>query len=300
MKFGEIVIAAGITLLVLFVVLYSTKHEEPAVEYSTQYRDLLLMHSAYSVSKGIGAPARFDISVAGGLLPDSSTLSVLVRPVGSTADTTFRKAPMLTVPGEGLVYRRDLVFPGVGKEFEYYFRLEAPKDSTMVDTTLATIPESQGSTPSTLLRVRFEGGISKSLRVGYLILMFAALFLLMLAMVLMLPYPKDPSALTRAIRLTSAALLMLVVGVFVFGTKIESALFGTGWKAFPLGSDLSDTVSLLVVLFLSFIVVSFWKAVLRSDVAASKISPATTRLLFMIAAAAVAAGYLVPHLLIKL
>ncbi len=249
MKFGDIIIAVGITLAVLFVSLSLSRRDLPTKDYHVTYGGLTLTHTAAAVTRGELAPARLEVKVEGGLLPDSSTLFVYLRPADSPADSAFRRAPMLTVPGGGLVYRRDLLSQGTGKKFEYSIRLVAPKDSTMADTVLATIPEENISDPSAVLSVLFAGTPPRKILIARLAVMFAAFLLMLLAMLSSLAHPKDPGAFVRAGRLAFIGLLLLLVGVLLLGTKIGLATNGHAWSGAPLGTNLSDSVSAILMLF---------------------------------------------------
>lgn len=263
MKIGDTIIALGITLAVLFVSLSLSRREIPAVDYSVLYNGLTLTHSAVEATRGELAPARLEVKIDGGLLPDSSTLFVYLRPADSPADTAFRRAPMLTVPGEGLVYRRDLLSQGTGKKFEYFIQLIAPKDSTLADTVLATIPAAHNSDPTRLLSVIFEGTPPRKILIARVIVMFAALFLMLLAMLSALAYPKDDSAFVRAGRLAFVCFLLLVVGVFLLGTKIGLATNGLAWNGLPVGTNLGDTASALLVLFWLVVVMVLRKQIFK-------------------------------------
>lgn len=265
MKFGDIIIAVGITLAVLFASLSLSKRDIPTTEYSTAYDGLTMTHTAAEVTRGELAPARLEVKVEGGLLPDSSTLFVYLHPANSPADTAFRRAPMLTVPGEGLVYRRDLLSQGTGKKFEYYIRLVAPKDTTMADTVLATIPEGNISNPRAVLSVLFEGTPPKKILIARIAVMFAGFLLLVLSMLSSMTYPKDPGAFVRAGRLALVGLLLLLVGVLLLGTKIGLATNGQAWSGVPLGSNLSDSVSAVLILFWLIVVLILRRQIFKGE-----------------------------------
>ena len=265
MKFGDIIIAVGITLAVLFVSLSLSKRDIPTKEYSTAYDGLTMTHTAAEVTRGELAPARLEVKVGGGLLPDSSTLFVYLRPADSPVDTAFRRAPMLTVPGEGLVYRRDLLSQGTGKKFEYYIRLVAPKDTTMADTVLATIPEGNISNHRAVLSVLFEGTPPKKILIARIAVMFAGFLLLVLSMLSSMAYPEDSGAFVRAGRLALVGLLLLLVGVLLLGTKIGLATNGQAWSGAPLGGSLSDSVSAVLVLFWLVVVLVLRRQIFKGE-----------------------------------
>lgn len=294
MKFGDFVIALGITLAVLFIALSLSRSETPSRELTTNYEELTLSHKSFSISRGDSTPARIDVRVEGGLLPDSSTLFLYMRPAKSPEGTNFRRAPMLTVPGEGLIYRRELTFQGIGKEYEYYIRLVAPKDSTRADTVLAAIPAESQFEASTLLTVRFEGEARRSLQIAHITIMFIALLAMMLAVLAALSYPKLATGFSWAARMSLLALSLLIIGVFGLGTKIEKAMYGSSWSGFPVGGNVTDTASALVALYW-LVVVLILRGELFSSEGSGDLLPRRIRMLLIIGAALAVVSYLIPH-----
>jgi len=272
MKIGDIIIALGITLAVLFVSMSLSRQEIDPTDYTASFDGLTLTHSAPEFTKGELAPARLDVKVDGGLLPDSSTIFVYLRPANSLADTAFRRAPMLTVPGEGLVYRRDLLNQGTGKRFEYYIQLVAPKDSTMTDTVLATIPAEHSTNSAKVLSVLFKGTPPRNITIARLAVMFAALLLMLLAFFSSMAYPKDLGAITRAGRLSFIGTLLVLVGVFLLGTKVGLATSGQAWSGLPIGSNLSDTASALLVIFWLAVILILRKQIFKGESAEDLVS----------------------------
>lgn len=272
MKIGDIIIAFGVTLAILFVSISLSRQEFEATDYTASHEGLTLTHSAPEFTKGELAPARLDVKVDGGLLPDSSTLFVYLRPANSPADTAFRRAPMLTVPGEGLVYRRDLLNQGTGKRFEYFIQLIAPKDSTLADTVLATIPSEHSTNSPMVLNVLFKGTPPRNITIARLAVMFTALLLMLLASLSSMAYPKDSGAITRAGRLSFISVLLVLIGVFLLGTKVGLATSGQAWSGFPLGHSLSDTASALLVIYWMTVILILRKQIFKSESAEDLVS----------------------------
>ena len=294
MKIGDFVIALGLTLAVLFIALSLSRREIPSRELTSKFEDLTITHTAFAIARGDSAPARIDVEVDGGLLPDSATLFLYLRPANSPAGTNFKRAPMLTVPGPGLTYRRELTYQGIGKEYEYYIRLVAPKDSTGADTVLAAIPAEDQTEATNLLTVRFEGSAPRGVLIAHIAAMFGALMAMVLAVMAALSYPKLPTGFMWAARMSLFALVLLVIGVVGFGVKIEKAMYGSGWSGFPVGGNITDTASVLVILYWLVVVV-----ILSGELASAETSedllPQRIRMLLIIGAALAAVSYLIPH-----
>ncbi len=294
MKIGDFVIALGITLAVLFVSLSLSRREITAESRSAQYNELTLTHSATPIVRGSGIPARLEVRIAGGLLPDSSSLFVYLRPAHSAADTAFKRAPMLTVPGEGLLYRRDLTNQAAGKEFEYFIQLVAAKDSTLADTILASIPTEQQRNDRAVLSVRFEGSPPKTLLTMHIIFMFMALLLMVMALLSALYFSKVSRSFMWAARLSLAALASLIIGVFFLGTRLETATYGSAWSGFPAGTNLTDTIAVLIVLYWLVIVLVMRRQILTAETA-EELLPRRVQMLIIVGTALAIVAYLIPH-----
>lgn len=294
MKIGDFVISIGITLVVLFISISLSRRKAPAETYTVQCGELTLSHLAPRISLGMDVPARLDVSVAGGLLPDSATLFVYLRPADSPADTVFKRAPMLTVTGEGLTYRRDLRNSGTGKKFEYFIQLVAPKDSTLVDTILAAIPAAHMADPKAVLSVRFEGAAPSRLLYTHVGVMFAAFCLMVLAVLSSLTYPKDSGAITRAARFAAAVVLLLLIGVFGIGTKIELAMYGSSWSGIPVGGNLTDSAAAILFLYWAVVVLILRKQIVNVE-SSEELITQRVQLLLIVGVALAAVAYLIPH-----
>ncbi|MGB5107732.1 MAG: hypothetical protein WBP29_11070 [Candidatus Zixiibacteriota bacterium] len=294
MKIGDIVISLGISLVILFASIALSRRQTPPQTYTTQSGELTLTHTAPQLIVGKDVPARLDVEVTGGLLPDSATLFVYLRPTESAADTAFKRAPMLTIIGEGLIYRRDLTNSGIGKNFEYFIQLIAPSDSTFADTVLATIPAERQTNPKSLLTVRFEGSAPKSLLYSHVALMFAAFCLMILAVLSSMTYPKDPGALTRAGRMSVLVVLLLLIGVFGIGAKIELVMYGSSWSGVPVGGNLTDTASAILLLYWAVVVLILRKQIVSAE-SSEELITQRVQILLIIGAALAAVCYLIPH-----
>ena len=294
LKIGEIVISLGITLAVLFIAISLSRRETAPENYTVPWGELNLTHTAPETVIGRIAPARLEVAVTGGLLPDSASIFVYLRPADSPADTAFKRAPMLTVIGEGLRYRRDLNNAGIGKKFEYFIRLVAPKDSTLADTVLATIPQQRTVDGKSVITVRFEDVRPTKLIYSHVAVMFAAFCLMLLAAFSSLSYPKDPRSITRAARLAVAVVSLLLVGIFGIGTKIELAMYGSSWSGFPSGGNLTDTGAAILLLYWSVVVLILRKQIINVE-SSEELITKRVQLLLIIGTVLAAICYLIPH-----
>ncbi len=294
MRIGEYSIALGATLVVLFLAMFMARRETPPETFAARWENLTLTHENKPVVKGIFAPTALDVRVDGGLLPDSADLELLVRPQNQTG-AEFRAAPMLTVPGEGLLYRRELKNQDIGRGYEYYFRLHAVKDSTGVDTTLAYLPQEHARDSGAVMSVYFVGKPQAGVLVGHIATMFAAFFCGALAMMRTL---DGESVLMR--RRGTAALVVgtaafLLVGVFIFGPRVEMQTYGIPWSGFPNGTNLTSTLSVVVFAVWLILAVGLRGTLLRNDPSQDWIGTKRLRFALMIALVLMVVTYLIPH-----
>lgn len=294
MRIGEIGIALGATLVVLFLAMFMARREAPAAKFEARWENLTLTHENKPLVKGIFAPTALDVRVEGGLLPDSAELNLLVRPQ-KQAGAAFRAAPMLTVPGEGLLYRRELKNQDIGRGYEYYFRLTAPKDSTGADTTLAVLPEGHARDSSAVMSVFFVGKPQSGVLIGHIAMMFAALFCALLATLRAL---DTDSVIVRrrgtAVFVVAAAILLLA-GVFIFGPRVEMQTYGVAWSGFPNGTNLTSSLSLVVFIVWLVFAVSLKGTLLDNDPAKDWIKPQQLRLTLIVGLSLMVISYLIPH-----
>jgi len=298
MRVAEFAMAVGGTLIVLFLALFLSRRDVPVTHYEASWEELTLRHEHRAIVRGGEAPARFDVTVDGGLLPDSSVLAVYLRPyfhgaVGDRAE--YKSVPLLTVAGEGLLYRRELVNQGVGKEFEYYLRLSATLDSITVDSTLATIPSEHRLDPAKTLKVRFEGAPNKALLVAHIVLMYLGLLAAFLAV--FAGYDSRPGAKRqeRIGRFVLLILLLLVIGVFALGTQIERQTYGTWWSGIPVSTNLTDTFSLVLCLYWILAMIGLKGSAWSGESAQDLVNLPTARVIAVVGLILMVIFYLVPH-----
>lgn len=254
LKAAEYIIAAGITLAALFFSLSLTR-QKTATDVTAQWGELSFTHTPQPVAV---TDAHLLVSVEGGLLPDSTILRLRLRSAAwlrSVADVEFRKADLLTVPGEGLNYRRDLSHQGKGKRFEYYFELVDPRDSVLM-----TLPASKDS----LLSIRFEGETSVAVTGGVRILESLALFLAGISLLQVVNPTAGGLDYRRFLLLTSfwagARMLATLLGAMALGSA-----FGTAWRGFPIGVHHPQTIEAVASLVALLTVVAVLSTRKRVD-----------------------------------
>ncbi|MGC8746873.1 MAG: hypothetical protein ACP5SQ_09650, partial [Candidatus Saccharicenans sp.] len=90
--------------------------------------------------------------------------------------------------------------------------------------------------------IRFKGPVSKPVLIGHIIIMFLAMLFSVRAGLQALGQAEDLAPLTR----WTAVLFFL--GGFILGPIIQKMAFGVFWSGFPVGHDLTDTKTLLIMI----------------------------------------------------
>jgi ABC-type dipeptide/oligopeptide/nickel transport system permease component len=90
--------------------------------------------------------------------------------------------------------------------------------------------------------IRFKGHIPASILIVHVIIMFLAMLFAARAGLAALNRQEDPA------RLTQWAAILLFTGAFILGGVVQKMAFGAFWSGFPLGSDLTDTKTLIAML----------------------------------------------------
>ncbi|MGB4704522.1 MAG: hypothetical protein WBI18_05540 [Candidatus Saccharicenans sp.] len=98
--------------------------------------------------------------------------------------------------------------------------------------------------------IRFKGHVPAGLLLAHVIVMFTAMLLAVRAGLAALNRQEDPS------RLTKWTAILFFIGGFILGAIVQKMAFGVLWSGFPLGTDLTDTKTLVAMLA--------WIAALRS------------------------------------
>ncbi len=90
--------------------------------------------------------------------------------------------------------------------------------------------------------IRFKGRVSPAILIAHVIVMFLAMLLAVRSGLAALNKREDPT------RLTKWTAVLFFIGGFILGAVVQKMAFGVFWSGFPLGTDLTDTKTLLAML----------------------------------------------------
>ena len=90
--------------------------------------------------------------------------------------------------------------------------------------------------------IRFKGRVAPAVLIGHVIVMFLAMLFAVRSGLAALNRQEDPT------RLTKWTAILFFIGGFILGAVVQKMAFGVFWSGFPLGSDLTDTKTLVAML----------------------------------------------------
>lgn len=90
--------------------------------------------------------------------------------------------------------------------------------------------------------IRFKGRVAPGILIAHVIVMFLAMLLAVRSGLAALNKQEDPT------RLTKWTAVLFFVGGFILGAIVQKMAFGVFWSGFPLGTDLTDTKTLVAML----------------------------------------------------
>ncbi len=292
MKVSRIIIAVVITLALLAVARRASQRQVPNVTETTTYGELTLSHTCKHVDKGDQTPAVLDVNVAGGLLPENTTVALYYTPrvLDEGAPATPVRVEAVTVPGRELVYRVTIPNQGRGKEYSYWFQLES-NDGRI----LAAVPTGSSQEKPGRFWFRFEGKRSVPLLVTHIALMFGAFLLMVMVFMTAIEDTKHDSVKLRLGKLTRWATIVLFIGSFPIGIWLEYQVYATYWTGIPFGTDKTDTKTLLIFIYWVVLLLLLKGSAFRSDPKQDVVGPAAARWAAIIGVLFSLAMYLIPH-----
>ncbi|MCX8161089.1 MAG: hypothetical protein N3G18_09225 [Candidatus Saccharicenans sp.] len=90
--------------------------------------------------------------------------------------------------------------------------------------------------------IRFKGRVAPGILMAHIIVMFLAMLLAVRSGLAALDKQEDPT------RLAKWTAVLFFIGGFILGAVVQKMAFGVFWSGFPLGSDLTDTKTLVAML----------------------------------------------------
>lgn len=89
--------------------------------------------------------------------------------------------------------------------------------------------------------IRFKGRVAPGVLIAHVIVMFLAMLLAVRSGLAALNREEDPT------RLTKWTAVLFFIGGFILGAIVQRMAFGAFWSGFPLGTDLTDSKTLIAM-----------------------------------------------------
>ena len=264
----------------------------PLDEITGTFEELTFMHTVTHVIKGDSTKALISLRIENGLPPENSVVSVGYRPriaSQSSPDFPTRKAEALLQPGEGLLYQAEIPNIGRGQEISYWFQLENEEGETM------TVFPARNDSQNEKLWIRFEGSRSTPLLIVHIGFMFGSFLLMVLAFMTAWEHVKESAVLHRLSKLVLWATVCLFIGVIPVGFWINYQVYAAYWTGFPLGRDITDSKSLLILLYWILLLFYFKGSVFSQNPARNLAGAAGLKWMTIFGVLLSLAAFLIPH-----
>lgn len=152
-----------------------------------------------------------------------------------------------------------------GKRYFYFIRVEDSRGNTVdikpkpnfADRVLAHGREK-------LFYVTYEGRPLRPLLLLHIALIIGAMFLMIHGLKFSLSYVLSGRGLSAAYWSFFVGWVLFTITVLPLGISIAKTTFGVGWTGFPLGTDITDNKSLIVVFYWLILLAIGWRP-LRGD-----------------------------------
>ena len=149
---------------------------------------------------------------------------------------------------------------GMGERFFYFLRVEDSRGNTVdirpkrnfMDRVFAGGREK-------LFYVTYEGRPYRPLLLLHISLIIGAMLLMVHGLRFSLSYVFSGRGLSAAYWSLFAGWVLFTVTVLPLGISIAKSAFGVGWTGFPLGTDITDNKSLVIVLYWLILLLIAWK-----------------------------------------
>jgi hypothetical protein len=147
-----------------------------------------------------------------------------------------------------------------GERFFYFLRVEDSRGNTVdIKPKLNFMDRVFARGREKLFYVTYEGRPFRPLLLLHVGLIIGAMFLMIHGLRFSLSYVFSGRLLSAAYWSFFSGWVLFTVTVLPLGISIAKSTFGVGWKGFPLGTDITDNKSLLLVLYWLLVLLIGWK-----------------------------------------
>ncbi len=213
------------------------------------------------------------------------TIEVLINgPVDSTLNYQFRSSrnlqnentllrlyarmPLTKPDSSGQAFSTRLQSPKKGAATYYYFEILDPIGRYKAGLKM---PDDQ---PFKILGV---GNVPGWIKYSQLALLLMAMFSIALAMMLASECKDNYAYTAESVKWFMASLICLIPGIYLFETISRMHLLGESWQGVPFGSNLSDNLFQILIVFIFLLILGSKQLMAKSEQKAGIISKSSYR-----------------------
>ncbi|MBN1504668.1 MAG: hypothetical protein JW952_06395 [Candidatus Eisenbacteria bacterium] len=186
---------------------------------------------------------------------DSVEVSILYKKRG----TSFEEARLQQLGG-GDKFAFALPSLAIGERFFYYLRVsDAAGNEVEIKPRRNVMDRLVAGGREKLFHVTYEGRPARSLLVLHVALIMGAMLLMVHGFHFSLVHILSGRGLAAAYWTLLAAWFTFTISVLPLGYAISKSTFGVGWTGFPVGTDVTDNKSLVVVLYWAVVLLRGWR-----------------------------------------
>jgi hypothetical protein len=186
---------------------------------------------------------------------DSVRVSVIYR----TPGTDFVEAELQRVVGSD-----KFLFPltplARGERYFYFLRIRDSAGNTVdIKPRRGSFDRLFSGDREKLFYVTYEGRPLRSLLVLHIAFIAGAMLLMIHGFYFSLAHIVSGRGLSQTYWTLLSAWFLFTISVLPLGYSVAKSAFGVGWSGFPIGNDITDNKSLIVVLYWGVLLIRGWK-----------------------------------------
>lgn len=266
-KYYRYLLAFVLTVVLLAIARQlSTRHR---TEYSHRVGGVVAMHRTVTEDFGVGPVLRVTVPELEGL-----TAVALYRdaPGGPySADTLDRTE-------DGFASR----LPARSKGEELFYHIELSENGEPV----AQFP------PHGDQFIKFKGHVPEAILIPHIFFMFATIYLGLMTVFTSIDAAKGRGELRRSVRYLLWTFIASFIGGIPLGYMVSVAAFGQGWSGIPIGWDITDNKTVLLLLLWLITLILAWRGLRGGPMAISK---NTYMILAVVSFVVTFAAFIIPH-----
>jgi hypothetical protein len=263
----RIILAVLLTVLLLGIAKRTTMNH--SVEYLTETHGITFTHE--TTIEGFGDGALITLSAT---KTDKEVAVVLFsdKPGGPYQE--------LNMPPESGVYKVRL--PAQQKGTKQYYHIDVYQDNIKI----AAFPTEGDQI------IKCKGHVSTPVITGHIFFMFATIFFGLLTVFTAVDLARGKGNARQSVLFLLFTFVSAYIGGLPLGIAVTRATFGEGWGGWPIGHDITDTKTEILLLFWFITLLLSWNALRGRKMA---ISNKTYSFLVILSFAVTFITFLIPH-----